>query len=120
MNATEVKLDHPYVEYHHGGYWVAGARVSLDSIVYRWREGLSAETIQKDCFPVLTLSHVFGALAYYLDHQAEIDEYLVRAEAEEEVIRQQLREAYPEAARRVDELAQRLSVAQNEDQVSSR
>jgi hypothetical protein len=39
MNATEVKLDHPYVEYHHGGYWVAGTRVSLDSIAQlrSWR-----------------------------------------------------------------------------------
>jgi uncharacterized protein (DUF433 family) len=106
MNATEVKFDHPYVEYHHGGYWIAGTRVALDSIVYRWREGLSAETIQNDCFPVLTLSHVFGALAYYLDHQAEIDEYLIKSEEEEEAFVQQLRQQYPETHRKLDALLQ--------------
>jgi uncharacterized protein (DUF433 family) len=110
-------MSQPYIEYHHGGYWIAGTRVSLDSIVYRWREGLSAETIQKECFTTLSLAQVFGALAYYLDHQTEIDEYLKKAEEEEEVIREQLRAAYPEAARRVDELAKQLPSAHHEDQV---
>lgn len=116
----EVKLNNPYIEISQGVYRVAGKRVSLDSLVYRWREGLSPETIQSECFPALTLAEVFGALAFYLDNQAEFDEYLVKAEEEEEVIRQQLREAYPEAARRIDELARRLSFAHNENQVPSR
>lgn len=119
MNATELKLEHPYVDYHHGGYWVAGTRVSLDSLVYAWREGLSAETIQQDCFSTLSLEQVFGALAYYLGHQAEIDEYLIKAEEEEEVIREQIRAAYPEAARRTDELSKQLSFAHHENQVPS-
>lgn len=117
MSQTATKFEQVYVDFHHGGYWVAGTRVSLDSLVYRWREGLSAETIQRDCFPVLTLSHVYGALAYYLDHKDEIDEYLVQQEAEEEVVRQQLREAYPEAARRMDELAKRFARPPHENQI---
>jgi uncharacterized protein (DUF433 family) len=104
MNATEVQLEHPYVDYHDGGYWVAGTRVSLDSIVYRWREGLSPETIQRECFTTLTLAQVFGALAYYLDHQAEIDEYLKRQQAKEQIIAQQLREQYPDIHRKLDKL----------------
>jgi len=120
MNATEVRLNHPYVEYHHGGYWVAGTRVSLDSVVYQWREGLSAETIQEECFSTLTLAQVFGALAYYLEHQSEIDEYLKQEEANEELIREQIRSAYPEAARRADELARHLDLSRHEDQVPSR
>ena len=106
MSAAEVKFDHPYVDYHHGGYWVAGTRVSLDSIVYRWREGLSAETIQSECFETLDLSQVFGALAYYLDHLDEIDEYLTKGEKEETVIAQQLREQYPKIHRKLDEILQ--------------
>ncbi len=111
MNATEVKLNHPYIEYHHEGYWVAGTRVSLDSIVYRWREGLSPETIQRECFTTLTLAQVFGALAYYLDHQAEIDEYLKKAEEEEMVIAKRLREQYPEIHRKLDEILQAAQVS---------
>lgn len=104
MSDIEVKLNNPYIEYHHDVYWVTGKRVSLDSVVYRWREGLSPETIQRECFPVLTLAEVFGALAFYLDNQAEIDEYLKQQEAKEEKIAQQLREQYPEIHQKMDEL----------------
>jgi uncharacterized protein (DUF433 family) len=100
-------MDHPYIEYRDGGYWVKGARVSLDSLVYEWREGLSPESIRSD-FPVLSLKQVYGAITYYLEHQEEIDEYLKRAEAEEAEIRERIRAEYPEAARRVDELKQLL------------
>lgn len=93
-----------YIEQHHGGYRISGTRVSLDSIVYRWREGLSAETIQKECYPVLSLKQVYGAILFYLEKQEMVDAYLVEEEQEEEAIRQQIRAACPEAARRVDEL----------------
>ena len=32
---------HEYVERHDGGYWVAGSRVSLDSVVYAFLEAVS-------------------------------------------------------------------------------
>lgn len=104
MNDKEVNLNNPYIEYRDGVYWIAGKRVSLDSVVYRWREGLSPETIQGECFPVLTLAEVFGALAFYLDHQDEVDEYIKKHEAEKEVVAQQLREQYPEIHHRLDEI----------------
>jgi uncharacterized protein (DUF433 family) len=103
---AEVKLNNPYIEYRDGVYRVAGKRVSLNSIVYRWREGLSPETIQQDCFPVLTRAEVFGALAFYFDNQDQIDEYLGQAEEQEEVIGRQLREQYPEIHRKLDEILQ--------------
>ncbi|MEK7833846.1 MAG: DUF433 domain-containing protein [Acidobacteriota bacterium] len=120
MNATQTQLSNPYVDFHHGGYWVAGTRVSLDSIVYRWREGLSPETIQGECFTTLTLSQVFGALAYYLDHQMQIDKYLEEEEANEDQVRAQIRATYPTAARRADELSKLLPMVRHENQVSSR
>ena len=89
-------MSEQYIEQHHGGYWIKGMRVSLDSIVYRWREGLSAETIRQECFPVLSLKQVYGAILFYLENQEMVDEYLQKAEGEEEVIRQQLRADYPE------------------------
>lgn len=64
-----------YVEHHDGGYWVADTRVSLDSVVYAFLEGLSPESIV-DSFETLTLEQVYGALAYYLGHRAEVDAYL--------------------------------------------
>ena len=34
-----------YVEYRNNGYWLEGTRISLDSIVYVFQQGLSPESI---------------------------------------------------------------------------
>lgn len=65
-----------YIEQRDNGYGILGTRVSLDSVVYRFLEGLSPETIQADCFPALSLDQVYGAISYYLTNRAEIDRYL--------------------------------------------
>jgi uncharacterized protein (DUF433 family) len=70
-----------YIEQRNGGYYVAGSRVSLDSIVYSFNEGQSPETIQED-FPGLKRSQIYGVIAFYLDHQPEIDKYLEDTERE--------------------------------------
>lgn len=70
-----------YIEQRHGGYYVTGTRISLDSVVSSFNEGQSPEAIQED-FPALKLAQIYGAIAFYLDHQAEIDKYLVDTERE--------------------------------------
>ena len=89
-------MDKQYIEFHDEGYWISGTRISLDSIVYAFRDGLSPETIARDCFPLLSLEEVYGAVAYYLGHQADIDAYLQRVAAMTEQLRQQMRAAEPE------------------------
>ena len=64
-----------YVENIEGAFRVAGTRVSLDSIVYLFREGMSVESMVES-YPALTLEQVHGALAFYLGRQNEIDSYL--------------------------------------------
>ena len=93
-----------YIEQRDAGYWIIGTRVSLDSVVYRRREGLSAETIA-ECFPALTLEQVYGAITYYLSHRAKIDAYLKASEQDYEAFRQRIRNRYPILSRRLDELA---------------
>src|SRR5258708_15636265 len=66
-----------YVEERNGHYYVAGTRISLDSIVYAFRRGESAESICQN-FELLQLEEIYGAIAYYLANQAEIDAYLIR------------------------------------------
>ena len=70
-----------YIEQRNGGYYVAGTRISLDSVVYSFNEGQSPEAIQED-FPLLKRSQIYGAIAFYLDHQGEIDKYLEETERE--------------------------------------
>src|SRR4249920_2733314 len=58
-----------------GGYRVTGTRVSLDSVLHAYWEGELPEAIAAD-FPALSLEQVYGAITYYLHHQAEIDAYI--------------------------------------------
>ena len=62
-----------------GAYRVAGSRVSLDSIVCCFHEGLSPESIAEN-FPALTLEQVYGAIAFYLANQPMVDDYLREGE----------------------------------------
>ena len=94
-----------YVEQRDGGYWLLGTRVSLDSIVYRFLEGLSPESIA-ECFPVLTLEQIYGAITYYLGHRATIDAYLRAHDADYDAFRQRLRATYPRPGHRLDALLQ--------------
>jgi uncharacterized protein (DUF433 family) len=66
-----------YIEQRDGAYYVARTRISLDSIVYAFLRGESPETICQN-FELLRLEEVYGAIAYYLANQADVDAYLVR------------------------------------------
>jgi uncharacterized protein (DUF433 family) len=83
-----------YVQKRQGVYRITGTRVSLDSLVYAWWGGQSAETIAQS-FPVLTLEQVYGAIAFYLAHQEVIDQYLAQQRAEYEAKRQAARQNDP-------------------------
>jgi uncharacterized protein (DUF433 family) len=83
-----------YIEQRHGGYYVAGTRISLDSLVYAFNEGQSPEAIHEN-FPLLKRSQIYGAIAFYLDHQVEIDNYLKETEREFEGCGISMAEANP-------------------------
>ena len=62
-----------------GAYRIGETRVSLDSLVYLFREGMSPESMVES-YPALSLEQVHGALAYYLGNQREIDAYLMEGQ----------------------------------------
>jgi len=68
-----------YVKNAEGVYRIGESRVSLDSLVYLFREGMSAESMVES-YPALSLEQVHGALAFYLSHQREVDTYLAEGE----------------------------------------
>jgi len=87
-------MSNQYVEQRDEGYWVTGSRVSLDSIVYAFLNGQSAESIAQS-FPGLTLEQVYGAIAFYLANRSEIDTYLAQVQHGFEALRQAARDADP-------------------------
>jgi uncharacterized protein (DUF433 family) len=103
-------MDRQYVEFRDEGYWIAGTRVSLKSVVLAFQSGLSPETIAAECFPTLTLEEVYGAVAYYLGHQAEIDQYLKESAVAAEKLRQEMRAAEPEYYRKLTEARRELAM----------
>lgn len=98
-----------YVTKAEDAFRVTGTRVSLDSLVYLFREGLSAESMVES-FPALTLEQVHGALAFYLAHQKEVDAYLSAGEKAEE-------EQQSESRRTNAELIAKLRRARHESQI---
>ncbi len=83
-------MAHQYVEKVDDAYRVAGTRVSLDSLVYAYWSGQTAESIAQS-FPALTLEQVHGALAYYLAHRVDVDAHLQRAQVEYDTLRESSR-----------------------------
>ena len=83
-----------YVEQSDGVYRVSGTRVSLDSIVYAFLSGQSAEGIAQ-AFPILTLEQVYGAIAHYLAHRDELDSYLDARQRDFDAKRNRARRADP-------------------------
>ena len=93
-----------YIIKKNGGYYITNSRVSLDSVVYAFREGKSPESIRWS-YPVLTLEEVYGAVAFYLANQAKIDKYLIESEIKFEkeaaVRRAQFKKESPELYKRL-------------------
>ena len=64
---------------------IIGTRTSVRAIVGLWRLGVMPEEILNH-LPHLTLAQVFDALSFYLDHQAEINEYIERNQVPDELV----------------------------------
>jgi uncharacterized protein (DUF433 family) len=60
------------------------AQIAMDKIAFGW----DAEQIQRQ-YPHLGLSEIHAALAYYYDHQAEIDRQIAESKKRAEGIRSQ-------------------------------
>jgi uncharacterized protein (DUF433 family) len=83
-----------YIEQRNEGYWIAGTRISLDSVVYEFLNGESPESIAQN-FPLLSLEQVYGAIAFYLANRELVDAYLKQGQVEFEKLQQSLRDKNP-------------------------
>jgi len=65
---------------------VGGTRVSLESVVYAYREGATAEQIVED-FPSLDLADVHLVISYYLRHFEDVNAYLAQQRRETDALK---------------------------------
>jgi uncharacterized protein (DUF433 family) len=65
----------PLQEDASGAIRVENTRVTLDTVVFAYREGATAEEIAER-FPAISRSAVYAAIAFYLQNRTEVDAYL--------------------------------------------
>ena len=104
-------MSQEYVEAREGGFYVAGSRVSLASIIYAFLEGASPETIRQN-FPSLSLAQVYGAIAFYLNHPAESEAYLQDLKKKWEELERAGQPPNEELQKKLDQARQRLLAEQ--------
>lgn len=88
---------------------IGGTRVTLDSVIYAFQEGSTAEQILED-YPSLRLADVYAVIGYYLRHREEIDAYLREQSRQAEEVRRQDEARFDRQGIRERLLARRKSV----------
>lgn len=66
---------------------VGGTRVTLDTVIAIFSQGATAEEIVHR-YPSLKLGDVYASIAFYLNHQEEVDAYLKERQEQAKVVRQ--------------------------------
>src|SRR5437899_1844915 len=95
IEAMPVQMDEDRV------YRVGSTRVSLDSVVHAFNQGCTAEAIRNK-FPTLELGDVYAAIGYYLNHQTEVNDYLLQRRSEADELREKIEALCPPAKKRAD------------------
>lgn len=67
---------------------VGGTRVTLDTVVCAFNEGLTAEEIAQQ-YPSLHLSDIYAVIAYYLRRRSDVEVYLGERERQAGEVRRQ-------------------------------
>ena len=85
---------------------VGKTRVTLDTVVAAFGEGMTAEGIAEQ-YPSLRLADIYSVIAYYLDHSDEVEAYLRGRRARAEEVRRENEARFDPAGVRARLLARR-------------
>jgi uncharacterized protein (DUF433 family) len=90
------------------GIRIGSSRVTLDSLLATYHNGSTPEEIAIQ-FSVLSLEDIYSAIAYYLNHRQEIDNYLEQRNQKAQELRQKLTQKH-----NLIDLKQRLLTRQSQ------
>lgn len=71
-----------------GVVYVGNTRVPLETVIWTYNEGASAEEIVMQ-YDALALADVHAVIAYYLNHREAVETYIEGVKAESERVRQE-------------------------------
>lgn len=83
VSSSEIKL----TETESGVLRIGDSRVSLDSVIIAFNQGSTPEQIVYD-YDTLSLSDVYAAISYYLQHRETVDSYLAKRAEQNEKLRE--------------------------------
>jgi uncharacterized protein (DUF433 family) len=96
---------------------ISGSRVSLDSVIFNYRQGATAEEIAMR-FPGLRLADIHSCIAYFLNHQEDVDKYLADRERSAAELRERIT-SDPLQQQGLNEMRARIRARQAERQKTS-
>jgi uncharacterized protein (DUF433 family) len=79
----------PLVQESDGTVRIIGSRITLDTIVGAFIRGDTPQEIREG-FPSLSMRQIYGTIAFYLEHEAEVEAYLEWRKEEGETIRREI------------------------------
>jgi uncharacterized protein (DUF433 family) len=75
MIRLELTQTTPLTQETDGTVRISSSRVTFDTVIGAFQKGATAEQIY-DSLPSLSLAQIYGAIAYYLEHEADVETYL--------------------------------------------
>ncbi|MCC5634308.1 DUF433 domain-containing protein [Nostoc sp. CHAB 5844] len=86
MTLTIVAEPPPLEANQDGVMLVSKTRVTLDTVVAVFKQGVTAEEIVYR-YPSLNLADVYATIAFYLNHQSEVEAYLQQRQQQSQQMR---------------------------------
>jgi uncharacterized protein (DUF433 family) len=115
MSSEKVKLDlraiPPAIEERDRIYYFTQSSITFAAVILRFKEGLSPETIRRGCFPALPLAKIYSAVSFYLNNQAQVEDYLSQVKQDEDALQQELLAAHPGFIETAEAWRERTGVA---------
>lgn len=85
-----------HIQERDGDYFIGSSRVTLGSAIAAWLQGDERPESIAEAFPSITRADAYGAIAFYLDHRQELDQFFAEQEREFERQRAESQAANPE------------------------
>lgn len=118
MSTPKVRFDlraiPPSIEERNGIYYIVESPITFAAVILRFKEGLSPETIRRECFPALSLARVYDAISFYLKHQDQVENYLTQLRQEEDELQRQLLANDSAFIKAAEDLRERVPMAPRE------
>jgi uncharacterized protein (DUF433 family) len=91
-----------------GVYRVTGTRVSLDTIVEQYENGMSPKEMA-EAYPTLDIADIHRVIAYYLCHRDQVQAYLKCREEKAAALRARIEAEHPRTISRAELVARRAA-----------